>query len=204
MKRLFHNKTVYGTLLILLAITLSSCAADPNDSLLVTETVSSAIEAPELATESATESDPEVSEPYYFEDFDLKMLDGTDTSLYAYQDQIIILNFWATWCTYCVQEMPLLDELDKRDDVTVLAVSVGEDMETVKQYIESNGYSFDVFLDEEGTLAGRFGVRGFPTSVFIGKDYEYFYSYPGMVEKETIDAIFEAIDGIIMERENQK
>ena len=195
MKLLKLKKMAAVMALVILASIISSCAATQKEPVVQTE--------PQLSSIETTESKTEASEPYYFEDFALNMLDGTETSLYAYEGQMIILNFWATWCTYCVQEMPLLDELDKRDDVTVLAVSVGEDMETVKKYIETNGYDFDVFLDVEGTLAGRFGVRGFPTSIFIGKDFEYFYSYPGMVEKETIDAIFEAIDGILMERENQ-
>ena len=201
MKQRFRKKAAYVVSLVVLIMMLSSCAANQNASLSTAEESTTAPITTSPSSTTASTSTP--SEPYYFEDFDLTMLDGTKTSLHAYEGQMIILNFWATWCTYCVQEMPLLDELDKREDVTVLAVSVGEDMETVKAYIDKNGYDFDVFLDEEGTLAGRFGVRGFPTSIFIGHDFEYFYSYPGMVEKETIDAIFEAIDGILEERENQ-
>lgn len=179
-------------------IGLTGCGAATPDATVTTTESPKTQASTEATTASATSS-----EPYYFDDFELLKLDGTETSLYAYEGQMIILNFWATWCGYCVEEMPLLDELDKRDDVTVLAVSVGEDEKTVRDYIEKNGYAFDVFLDEEGKLASRFDVRGFPTSIFIGKDFEYFYSYPGMVEKETIDAIFEAIDGILKERENQ-
>ena len=183
---------------MLVIFALSGCSTVSTETPVTTESISAT-----PATTEATTASTQASEPYYFDDFELLMLDGTKTSLHAYEGQLIILNFWATWCGYCVQEMPLLDELDKRDDVTVLAVSVGEDEKTVRTYIEENGYAFDVFLDEDGKLASRFGVRGFPTSIFIGTDFEYFYSYPGMVEKETIDAIFEAIDGILMERENQ-
>lgn len=198
MKTKYTRKTTAIILLLLATLVMASCSPVAPNVTVATETLSSTASTTEAETATNTST-----EPYYFDDFELTMLDGTKTSLHAYEGQMIILNFWATWCGYCVKEMPLLDELDQREDVTVLAVSVGEDEKTVRDYIEKNGYSFDVFLDEEGTLAGRFGVRGFPTSIFIGSDFEYFYSYPGMVEKDTIDAIFEAIDGILKERENQ-
>lgn len=201
MKLDYFKKAVTILILSVAIIGFSGCDSATPDAT-VTTTESPTQSTTQSSTEATTTSDAS-SAPYYFDDFELIKLDGTKTSLYAYEGQMIILNFWATWCVYCVEEMPLLDELDKRDDVTVLAVSVGEDEKTVRDYIEKNGYAFDVFLDEEGKLASRFDVRGFPTSIFIGKDFEYFYSYPGMVEEETIDAIFEAIDGILKERENQ-
>lgn len=155
-------------------------------------------EASTETTEATTEP-----EPYIVEDFELTALDGTKSHLSQYEGQIIVLNFWATWCGYCVEEMPLLDEMDKRDDITVVAISVGEDAETVRKYIEEGGYDFDVYLDESGTLASKFGVTGFPTSLFLGKDFEYFYSYPGMLEQETFDSVLEAIDEIVKERSGQ-
>lgn len=198
MNKVFTRKTTAIIILMIATIIMASCSPVAPNATVTTEALSTTAPSTEAATTSSA-----ATEPYYFDDFELLMLDGSKTSLHAYEGQMIILNFWATWCGYCVKEMPLLDELDMREDVTVLAVSVGEDEKTVRDYIEKNGYSFDVFLDEEGTLAGRFGIRGFPTSIFIGPDFEYFYTYPGMVEKDTIDAIFEAIDGILMERENQ-
>ena len=152
---------------------------------------------------TSTEATTEAYEPFYVEDLELTKLDGSKTTLYAYEGQTIVLNFWATWCTYCVQEMPLLDEMDKRDDIKVIAISVGEDAETVRKYIEDAGYEFEVFLDEEGTLAGKFGVTGFPTSLFIGTDFEYFYTFPGMLEQSTFDSVLEAIDEILEGRKSE-
>lgn len=96
--------------------------------------------------------------------------------------------------------MPLLDALDQRDDVTVLAVSVGEDADLVKEYIDTNGYSFNVFLDQDAKLAGTFGVTGFPTTVFIGPDFEYYYVFPGMLEENMLQSILDAIDEILVKR----
>lgn len=188
------------TLILISATVLASCAAANAPVVEPTETTAASTVPND---ESPTEATTETYEPYYVENLELTALDGSKVNLYDYKGQRILLNFWATWCQYCVIEMPLLDALDQQDDVVVLAISVGEDAATVQKYIDENGYGFDVFLDEKGTLAGLFGVTGFPTSMFLGTDFEYFYSYPGMVEQETIDAIFEAIDGILEERKNQ-
>jgi len=184
-----------ATLLIVISmlIVLTSCQGTEVE--ITQPTTTPLTETTESATESATET-----EPFIVEDFELTALDGTKTNLYQYEGQTIVLNFWATWCGYCVKEMPLLDEMDKRDDITVVAISVGEDAETVRKYIEDGGYDFDVYLDPDSTLASKFGVTGFPTSMFLGKDFEYFYSYPGMLEQDTFDSVLTAIDEIVKER----
>ena len=198
MKKIKHYFLL--ALIVVSASVLSSCATANPPTVQPTE---STVETSPSSNEISTEATTEAYEPYYIENLELTALDGSKVNLHDYKGQRIILNFWATWCQYCVIEMPLLDALDQKEDVVVLAISVGEDAATVQKYIDDNGYGFDVFLDEEGTLASLFGVTGFPTSMFLGTDFEYFYSYPGMVEQETIDAIFEAIDGILEERKNQ-
>lgn len=194
---LFSYKKITALLLVVFMLFILS-ACQSTDAVEPVATEAATTEPTEATTEATTES-----EPYIVEDFELTALDGTKSNLSQYEGQIIVLNFWATWCGYCVEEMPLLNEMDKRDDITVVAISVGEDAETVKKYIEEGGYDFDVYLDEEGTLASKFGVTGFPTSLFLGKDFEYFYSYPGMLEQETFDSVLEAIDEIVKERGGQ-
>ncbi len=198
---LFSLKKITTLLLTgLMVVVLTACQGSDAIDTSTTETVTTESESTtEVASATEVESTTE-PEPFIVEDFELVALDGTKTNLYAYEGQIIVLNFWATWCGFCVEEMPLLDEMDKRDDITVIAISVGEEAETVKKYIEDGGYDFDVYLDKEGTLASKFGVTGFPTSLFLGKDFEYFYSYPGMLEQDTFDSVLEAIDEIVKER----
>lgn len=197
---LFSLKKMSTLLLaVLMLVVLTACQNSGAVDTTATETT-------QLTTNANNETDTTEAqsttqpEPYIVEDFQLTALDGTKSNLYAYEGQIIVLNFWATWCGFCVEEMPLLDEMDKRDDITVIAISVGEDAETVKKYIEEGGYDFDVYLDKEGILASKFGVTGFPTSLFLGKDFEYFYSYPGLLEQTTFDSVLEAIDEIVKER----
>ena len=198
-----HNRR--GWILAITAMMLFLLTACQNTNETSTTELTNDVTAESESENSAasTEATTEAYEPFYVEDLELTKLDGSKTTLYAYEGQTIVLNFWATWCTYCVQEMPLLDEMDKRDDIKVIAISVGEDAETVRKYIEDAGYEFEVFLDEEGTLAGKFGVTGFPTSLFIGTDFEYFYTFPGMLEQSTFDSVLEAIDEIIEGRKSE-
>ena len=198
-----HNRR--GWILVITAMMLFLLTACQNTNETSTTELTNDVTAESESENSAasTEATTEAYEPFYVEDLELTKLDGSKTTLYAYEGQTIVLNFWATWCTYCVQEMPLLDEMDKRDDIKVIAISVGEDAETVRKYIEDAGYEFEVFLDEEGTLAGKFGVTGFPTSLFIGTDFEYFYTFPGMLEQSTFDSVLEAIDEIIEGRKSE-
>lgn len=182
-----------------LALILTACNATETA---LPETSTLTENPPQLATEAPTEKSVKDIEPFIIQDFTLTQLDGTETNLYAYEgkDQLILINFWATWCKYCVQEMPLLDALDQRDDVTVLAISVGEKKDTVQEYIDSNGYAFNVLLDADAKLATKFGVTGFPTTLFIGPDFEFYYQFPGMLEENMLQSILEAIDALMVER----
>lgn len=189
---LFVFKKVTSLLLTgLMVVVLTAC----QDSIDTSTTSNANNETVSTESESTIES-----EPFIVDDFELIALDGTKTNLYMYEDQIIVLNFWATWCRYCVEEMPFLDEIDKRDDIKVITVSVGEEAKTVKKHIEDGGYDFDVYLDKDGSLANKFGVTKFPTSLFLGKDFEYFYSHLGVLEQDTFDSVLENINEIVKER----
>lgn len=166
-------------------------SSDPSSSEIISNETASTSSESESQDSSSSEAN---TEPFIFDDFPLKKLDGTMTSLYEQGDQIILLNFWATWCKYCEKEMPLLNELSKNEKYHVMAIDVGESAETVQKYLDDNGYDLDVYLDENNELASQFGVTGFPTTIFISSNFEYLYSYPGMLDDETLNSILKAID----------
>jgi len=143
---------------------------------------------------ASAETDPSEAASYYFDDLALKSLSGEEKSLFDYEGDLIILNFWATWCTYCEQEMPLLDELHQQDGISVIAIDVGEDADTVQEYVDRYDYHLDFYLDEDSELASTFSVSAFPTTFFIGPDFEYYYSYPGMLTEEYLTQILDAIE----------
>ena len=103
-------------------------------------------------------------------DFELEDLDGNKVSLSDFKGKKVFLNFWATWCPPCKAEMPDIEKLyqETRDTgLVILAVNVGENKETVKDFITNNKYSFPVLLDVKGEISQLYQVTGIPTSYFI-------------------------------------
>ncbi|HSH34668.1 TlpA disulfide reductase family protein [Schnuerera sp.] len=126
--------------------------------------------------------------------FTLKNLEGEEVSLSDYRGNIVLVNFWATWCKYCDIEMPDLQKLDsENEDLVVLAVNVMEDESTVEEYIEKGGYDFDLALDKEGDIAKTYLVSGLPTSYFVDKDGILLGGVPGMMTYAQMNQLVEGI-----------
>jgi thiol-disulfide isomerase/thioredoxin len=82
----------------------------------------------------------------------------------------VLLNFWASWCEPCRAEMPSLQALQAQhgDKLLVLAINYKESPEVVQRFVERQGWTLPVLTDPQGTLAKRWGVGIFPTSVLVG------------------------------------
>ncbi len=134
-------------------------------------------------------------------DFTLKDLDGKEVSLSDHRGKIVVLNFWAVWCKYCIEEMPdfnkLNKELEKAGDAVILTVNVQEPYDTVKDYIAKNDIGLKVLLDEDGYVAGNiFGVSGYPTTFIVNEDGSLYTYIPGKTDLETMRTVLD------MAREN--
>jgi peroxiredoxin len=106
-------------------------------------------------------------------DFKLKDLDGKEFSLSDLKGKKVFLNFWATWCPPCKAEMPEIEKLYKEtkdSDLVIVAVEIGEPLNTVKSFIDSNKYSFKVLLDSNQSVASNYNIVSIPTSYFIDKN----------------------------------
>jgi len=100
--------------------------------------------------------------------FSLTDLNGDVHSLDDYTGRVVLINFWTTWCPYCVVEMPFMQELhDSGQDVAVLAINVQEKKEDVEAFISAEGYTFPVLLDERAQVNGSYQVRGLPTTFAV-------------------------------------
>ena len=103
-------------------------------------------------------------------DFTLTDLTGQEQRLSQYRGQIVLLNFWATWCKPCTTEMPAMqaayDRLREKGFV-VLAVNELEDDDKVREHIRTYQHTFPVLMDRENRVANLYGVYGLPVSVFI-------------------------------------
>jgi peroxiredoxin len=103
-------------------------------------------------------------------DFNLTDLNGERHELSQYRGQIVLLNFWATWCKPCTTEMPAMQACyDKLRDkgFVVLAVNELEDDDKVRAHIREYKHTFPVLMDRENRVANLYGVYGLPVSVFI-------------------------------------
>lgn len=106
-------------------------------------------------------------------DFTLANLGGGETGLRDHRGEVVFLNFWATWCPPCREEMPAMEVMHrelKDFPFRILAVSVQEDPNTVSRFIREYGYSYPILLDPTGRVSANYGVRGIPTTYFVSSD----------------------------------
>ena len=99
-------------------------------------------------------------------------LDGKAWNLAALQGQVVMLNFWATWCEPCRAEMPSLELLaaqQERNGLTILAVNYKEPLPTVKRFLDALPFSLPILLDHDGNATGEWTPRIFPTTVLIDR-----------------------------------
>ena len=100
-------------------------------------------------------------------------------NLNNYKGKLILLNFWATWCAPCKEEMPSLDLLQTNiqlDNLKIFPINVGQDNleKSLKFFEELKIKNLKIYFDNPITLAKKFGLRGIPTSIIINKDgYEF-------------------------------
>jgi len=108
-------------------------------------------------------------------DFDLPTLDGRRVRLSDLRGSPVLINFWATWCGPCKQEMPLIVEQytwNKSKGLRVLAIDTlaNDNRDDMRAFVKQFNMNFDVLVDETDAIAGGWGVPGLPTTFFIDPD----------------------------------
>lgn len=107
-------------------------------------------------------------------DFTLMNMEGEQVSLSDFRGQVVLINFWATWCPPCREEKPTMEKLYERhkdDGLVVLAVNVEENgHQVVSQYLMTNSFSFPIVLDPKAVAQSQYGVFRYPESYVIGRD----------------------------------
>ena len=103
--------------------------------------------------------------------FKLPDLDGRETSLEQFKGKIILLDFWATWCTPCRMTMPVVEKLSKEypDDMVVLAVNLRESKDVIEKYVFEQAIHSLVLLDEGGRVGADYGAYAIPMQFLIDR-----------------------------------
>lgn len=102
----------------------------------------------------------------------LTAFDGSRVSLPALRGKVVVVDFWASWCAPCKQEMPVLESLYKRfkaQGLVIVGVSVDNDRANAQRFIREVGVSFPIVHDADHSVAGRFKPPKMPTSYVIDK-----------------------------------
>jgi peroxiredoxin len=123
-------------------------------------------------------------------DFALKSSTGENLRLSEYRGDVVMINFWATWCGPCRQEMPLLDELYgryQRVGFNLLGVNIDDDSRRAMQMIDELGVSFPVLFDSRKEVSELYDVEAMPVTVLVDREGTIRYIHhgykPGYEEK---------------------
>lgn len=152
----------------------------------------SAVVAPTPATDNEGNTQTAENEMEFY-NFTLLDQHGESHTLTDYKGDTVFVTFFATWCTYCKQELPILQELQKEDEslkiLVVTRPNYGQetDQTGIEKFIAENGYEDMTFLfDEDGAISSLYGVTGYPTSFVYKPDGTLLGYLPGAAPKETL------------------
>jgi thiol-disulfide isomerase/thioredoxin len=104
--------------------------------------------------------------------FTLSARGGNSVSLSQYKGQVVMLNFWASWCGPCRQEMPLLENIYKKYNkmgFTLIGVNVEPDSKAADEWLKQTPVSFPVIYDKDSTVSKAYDVSGMPSTVIIDR-----------------------------------
>jgi peroxiredoxin len=106
-------------------------------------------------------------------DFRITTDDGIRMTRSSFGGKVLVLNFWATWCPPCVEEMPTLNAMQKQlagSGVIVLAVSVDRNEQAYRQFLQRTGVSFRTARDPEANISSQYGTFKFPETYVIDRN----------------------------------
>lgn len=109
-------------------------------------------------------------------DFELELLDGGTLTSDELKGEPVVLNFWASWCEPCREEMPAFERMWRRYQdagIRIVGVNIQDSKEGAAGFLEEVPVSYPIALDPAGDLASELGVRGLPQTFFIDEDFRF-------------------------------
>jgi len=125
--------------------------------------------------------------PKKLEKINFKNINNETINLNSFEKSLIIINFWATWCAPCIEEMPSLNRLKTNpifNNLEIIPINVGKDnIEKTKDFYKKLKIKdLKIYFDKDVELAKKFLLRGLPTTVFVNKEGEEFARVIGFVD----------------------
>jgi peroxiredoxin len=115
-------------------------------------------------------------------DFTLKNRAGGNLRFSEQRGEVVLLNFWASWCGPCRQEMPMLNTLHERYSklgFSVIGINVDKDPNLAEKILKDIPVSFPVLLDDTGAVSGTYNVSAMPTTILVDRDGNMRYLHKG-------------------------
>jgi cytochrome c biogenesis protein CcmG, thiol:disulfide interchange protein DsbE len=122
-------------------------------------------------------------------DFRLKTLEGKSLGPKDFPGQVVVIDFWATWCVPCHVQARILEPVHrdlKGKGVQFLAANVGEEPETVRKFVKEKPFPYPVLLDPEDKVSTSLGVLALPTLIVVDKKGKISYLHTGLADADTI------------------
>lgn len=129
-------------------------------------------------------------------------LDGADFVLEAHRGEVMLINFWASWCRPCVVEIPSLHRLDaklKEDDFRIVTVNVGEDAERINRFTQQVAVELPILMDYDASISRDWKIYVYPSSYLVDRQGKIRYAYLGALEWDSAENI-RIIQNLLSER----
>ena len=128
-----------------------------------------------------------IKNPKIYKGVTFKDINQKNLNLDDFKGNLVILNFWATWCAPCKEEMPSLDDLQSNSDLNnlkIFPINIGqEDISKSKFFFNQlNIQNLDIYIDSSITLAKKFALRGVPTTILFNKQGKEFARIMGSID----------------------
>ena len=128
-----------------------------------------------------------IKNPKIYKDVIFKDINQKNLNLDDFKGKLIILNFWATWCAPCKEEMPSLDDLQSNgmlSNLKIFPINIGQEEASKSEFFfkKLNIQNLDIYTDASITLAKKFALRGVPTTILFNKQGEEFARIVGSID----------------------
>ncbi len=125
--------------------------------------------------------------------------EGVSVKLSDFAGKPTVVNFWATWCGYCVQELPAFDKLfqEYRNKINFVMLDLPDGMRETQngalEYAEKQGFSFPIYFDTDGSAANAYSVTGIPMTLLVDQQGNLYQIHIGAMSEQTLREYLEAL-----------